>query len=86
MGDSGSWVVDAQTAHLVGVVIAGCQATKEAYIIPIRDIFADIERTMHAPSAIALPRVKGPLLEVHNRNTRPTDLIRDSKCQDSRYY
>ena len=57
MGDSGSWVVDPETNDLIGVVIAGCKATKEVYIIPIHDIFTDIEQCMGAKSPVSFPVV-----------------------------
>ncbi|KAL8826310.1 MAG: hypothetical protein Q9191_003881 [Dirinaria sp. TL-2023a] len=60
IGDSGSWAVDTVTNGLVGMLIAGCRGIKEAYIIPIDDIFTDIKRVMGAESIVELPTVLEP--------------------------
>lgn len=55
MGDSGSWAVDVETNTLVRMLIAGCRVTKEAYVIPIDEIFTDIKRAVNKKIAVALP-------------------------------
>ena len=42
-GDCGSWIVDFVTGELIGMLVATCQAVCEAYILPIKDIFKEIE-------------------------------------------
>jgi peptide-N4-(N-acetyl-beta-glucosaminyl)asparagine amidase len=42
-GDCGSWVVDAETGHLYGHIIAGCPGSGAAMVVPFFLIFQDIE-------------------------------------------
>ena len=42
-GDSGSWIVDQATGELLGMLVATCKTVCEAYILPIKDIFTEIE-------------------------------------------
>lgn len=53
-GDSGSWAFDAFTGDLLGILIAGCPALLEAYIIPARRVFDDIRN--HRGSEVSLPK------------------------------
>ena len=42
-GDCGSWIVDQATGELLGMLVATCEAVCEAYILPIKEIFKEIE-------------------------------------------
>ena len=42
-GDCGSWVIDRVTGELFGMLVATCEALCEAYILPVKDIFTEIE-------------------------------------------
>ena len=42
-GDCGSWIVNIVTGELFGMLVATCEAVCEAYILPIKDIFKEIE-------------------------------------------
>ncbi len=56
-GDSGSWVVDAGTGDVYGIVVAGSTALREEYIIPAVDIGQDICRTMRVDT-VRLPNLQ----------------------------
>ena len=43
-GDSGSFVVDAKSGDIYGMLIAGSVMMQEGYLIPARAIFDDIKR------------------------------------------
>lgn len=47
-GDSGSWVVDATTGDVYGMIVAGSTALHEEYVIPAVEIGQDICRVMRA--------------------------------------
>ena len=47
-GDSGSWVVDATSGDVYGVVIAGSTGLREEYIVPAVEIGQDIRHVMRA--------------------------------------
>ena len=49
-GDCGSWVIDEMTGELFGML---CEVVCEAYILPIKDIFVDIEKL--SGHAVKLP-------------------------------
>ena len=53
-GDSGSWVVNALTGDVYGMVVAGSSGLQEEYIVPAVDIGQDICRVMRAQN-IRLP-------------------------------
>ena len=53
-GDSGSWVVDALTGDVYGMIVAGSTGLREEYVIPAADIGQDICRVMRAES-VRLP-------------------------------
>ena len=53
-GDSGSWVVDAETGDVYGMIIAGSSELREEYIIPAADVGQDICRVLRADS-VRLP-------------------------------
>lgn len=54
-GDSGSWVVDATSGDVYGMVVAGSTGLREEYIIPAVDIGQDIRRVMPA-EMVRLPK------------------------------
>ena len=51
-GDCGSWIVDLATGKLVGMLVATCEAVREAYILPIKDIFKEIEVSSGHPAIL----------------------------------
>ena len=53
-GDSGSWVVDAETGDVYGMIVAGSTELREEYIIPAADVGQDICRVLRADS-VRLP-------------------------------
>ena len=53
-GDSGSWVVDAGTGDVYGMIVAGSTELREEYIIPAADVGQDICRVLRADS-VRLP-------------------------------
>ena len=53
-GDSGSWVVDATSGDVYGVIIAGSTGLREEYLVPAVDIGQDIRRVMRA-DVVRLP-------------------------------
>ena len=53
-GDSGSWVVDAETGDVYGMIIAGSTELREEYIVPAADVGQDICRVLRADS-VRLP-------------------------------
>ena len=59
-GDCGSWIVDQSTGELFGMLVATCEAVSEAYILPIKDIFTDIEKV--SGRSVKLPALK-PITE-----------------------
>ena len=53
-GDSGSWVVDAESGDVYGMIVAGSTGLRQEYIIPAKDIGQDICRVMRA-DVVRLP-------------------------------
>ena len=53
-GDSGSWVVDAETGDVYGMIVAGSTELREEYIVPAADVGQDICRVLRADS-VRLP-------------------------------
>ncbi|KAM7197517.1 hypothetical protein V8F33_005483 [Rhypophila sp. PSN 637] len=45
-GDSGSVIVDETSGELYGHITSGCIAANTAYVVPAREIFADIQRVL----------------------------------------
>ena len=43
-GDCGSWIVNHVTGEIFGMLVATCEVLCEAYILPIKDIFTEIEK------------------------------------------
>ena len=56
-GDSGSWAIDCVSNKLLGVVVADCNTTGEAFIVPAEAIFTDIKLRLPA-SEVRLPRYR----------------------------
>ncbi|CAD6575078.1 MAG: hypothetical protein ASARMPRED_007045 [Alectoria sarmentosa] len=55
-GDCGSWIVDQSTGELFGMLVATCEAVSEAYILPMKDVFTDIEKV--SGRSVKLPALK----------------------------
>ncbi|MCJ1453720.1 peptide-N4-(N-acetyl-beta- glucosaminyl)asparagine amidase [Mycoblastus sanguinarius] len=56
-GDSGSWVVDATTGDVYGIIMAGSTGSREEFIIPAVEIGQDICRFMRADT-VRLPNLQ----------------------------
>jgi hypothetical protein len=61
-GDCGSWAINPDTRELLGVLVARCIPLLEAYIVPAKDIFNDIEALVgerpqlsHLPATASRP-------------------------------
>lgn len=52
-GDCGSWVMDTSNGALLGMLVASCDNTHEAYILPTTQIFAEIAKV--SGKSVALP-------------------------------
>ena len=76
-GDSGSWVVDATTGDVYGMILAGSTGLREEYVIPAADIGQDISRVLRA-SSVRLP-VFQDVLTAHTeeRLARPNLALND---------
>ena len=46
-GDSGSWVLDRTSGGLYGHIVAGSADQGIAYIVPAREVFADVKERLH---------------------------------------
>ena len=55
-GDCGSWAVDVFTGELLGMLVASCDIVHEAYVLPAREVFAEIMRV--SGKSVALPSFK----------------------------
>lgn len=53
-GDSGSWVVDAATGEVYGIILAGSTILGEEYVMPAFEIGQDIKRVLRADT-VTLP-------------------------------
>lgn len=72
-GDCGSWVVDHVTGKLFGMLVATCKAVCEAYILPIKDIFTEVE-------SLRRHSVKLPAMDaVIEKGELKTASVRESK-------
>ena len=59
-GDCGSWIINHVTGELFGMLAATCEDLCEAYILPIKDIFTEIETLSdHSVKLPALDPVGG---------------------------
>ena len=71
-GDSGSWVVDAETGDVYGMIIAGSTGLREEYIIPAAEVGQDICRVLRAHS-VRLPSFEDVMTaHTEERLARPT--------------
>ena len=68
-GDCGSWIVDFVTGELIGMLVATCQAVCEAYILPIKDIFKEIEISSGHPA-----KLPSSDLITEKKETKPTSM------------
>lgn len=83
-GDSGSWVVDAKTGDVYGMIVAGSTGLREEYIIPAAEVGQDICRVMRA-TTVRLPSFQD-IMTAHTeeRSARPNyALIDDSMGWES---
>jgi hypothetical protein len=63
-GDCGAGVVDQANGHMYGHIVAGTAGTGHAYIVPVGDIFQDIEKQLGAKATLVPPgQVLEPLPE-----------------------
>ena len=76
-GDSGSWVVDAETGDVYGMIVAGCTGLREEYVIPAADVGQDICRVLRANS-VRLPSVEDVMTaHTEERSARPNLALND---------
>lgn len=76
-GDSGSWVVDAETGDVYGMIVAGSTALREEYVIPAVDVGQDICRVLRADS-VRLPSIQDvTTAHIEERPARPTLALTD---------
>lgn len=76
-GDSGSWVVDAETGDVYGMIVAGSTGLREEYVIPAMEIGQDICRVMRA-STIRLPSFRDAMTaHTEGRSARPNFALKD---------
>lgn len=76
-GDSGSWVVDATTGDVYGMIVAGSTGLREEYIIPAVEIGQDICRVMRADT-VRLPSFQDVMTaHTEERLARPTLALND---------
>lgn len=76
-GDSGSWVVDAMTGDVYGVIVAGSTGLREEYLIPAMEIGQDICRVMRA-NTVRLPSIEDVMTaHIMERSARPNLALTD---------
>ncbi|KAF6230579.1 hypothetical protein HO173_011116 [Letharia columbiana] len=76
-GDSGSWVVDATTGDVYGMIIAGSTGLREEYVIPAVEIGQDICRVMRA-NTVRLPTFQDVMTaHTEERSARPNFALND---------
>ncbi len=65
-GDCGSWIVDRVTGELFGMLMATCEALSEAYVLPVKDVFTEIEtlsgHSVKLPASESTIRKKEPII------------------------
>ena len=82
-GDSGSWVVDAETGDVYGMIVAGSTALHEEYIIPAVDVGQDICRVLRANS-VRLPSIEDvTTAHIEERSARPNLALIDETGWES---
>lgn len=70
-GDSGSWVIDAMTGDVYGMIVAGSTGLREEYLIPAVEIGRDICRVMRADT-VRLPSIDDVMTaHIEERSARP---------------
>lgn len=70
-GDSGSWVVDAMTGDVYGMIVAGSTGLREEYLIPAMEIGQDICRVMRAET-VRLPSIEDVMTaHTEERSVKP---------------
>ena len=76
-GDSGSWVVDAITGDVYGMIVAGSSGLREEYVIPAVDIGHDIRRVMRADT-VRLPSFQDVMTaHTEERSAKPNFALTD---------
>lgn len=76
-GDSGSWVVDATTGDVYGMIVAGSTGLREEYVIPAAEIGQDICRVMRAKT-VRLPSFQDVMTaHTEERSARPNLALND---------
>ena len=76
-GDSGSWVVDATTGDVYGMIVAGSTGLREEYLIPAMEIGQDICRVMRA-NTVRLPSIEDVMTaHIEERSARPNLALTD---------
>lgn len=82
-GDSGSWVVDAETGDVYGMIIAGSTGLREEYVIPAADVAQDICRVLRADS-VRLPSFQDVMTaHTEERLARPNLALKDESGWES---
>ena len=65
-GDCGSWIVDCVTGQLFGMLVATCETLREAYVLPIKDVFTEIEtlsgHSVKLPASESTMKRKEPIV------------------------
>ena len=75
-GDSGSWVIDAVSGDVYGMIVAGSTGLREEYIVPAVDVGQDIQRVLRA-DMVRLPNWQDVM------GSHPDSAARRSQAQAS---
>ena len=76
-GDSGSWVVDATTGDVYGMIVAGSTLLREEYVIPAAEIGQDIRLALRAET-VRLPSFQDVMsAHTEERSTGPNLVLTD---------
>ena len=59
-GDSGSWIVDADSGDIYGILVACSTIMEEGYVLPAKEVFDSIRRNTNKNSLV-LPTLKDSL-------------------------
>ena len=80
-GDCGSWITDRVTGELFGVLVATCESLHEAYILPVKDIFNEIQtvsgHSVGLPTSKSNPQEREPT-KASSRESKPTKTFSSS--------
>ena len=80
-GDSGSWVVDAATGDVYGMIVAGSTELREEYVIPATEVGQDICRIMRA-DAVRLPSFQDVMTaHTEEQSARPNLALNDDSIE-----